>query len=67
MPARVVVISGLPASGKTTLAEGLAAHLSLPLVTKDEYKATLLRHLPGLPNSEAGPLSFSLMWQVAEI
>lgn len=67
MPSRVLVISGLPASGKTTLAESLAVYLSLPLVTKDDYKGILLRHLPTLPNTQAGPLSFSLMWHVAEM
>ncbi|MFB7516280.1 AAA family ATPase [Streptomyces sp. NPDC056144] len=30
-----VVVSGLPASGKTTLARGLAAELGFPLVDKD--------------------------------
>lgn len=63
----LLIVPGLPASGKTTLASFLARELRLPLVTKDEYKQVACDHLPDLPNSAAGPLSFSLMWHVADV
>jgi ATP-dependent protease Clp ATPase subunit len=37
----VVFVSGPPASGKTYVADLLAAHLSLPLIAKDRIKETL--------------------------
>jgi predicted kinase len=41
-----VVVSGPPASGKSTVAPTLAAELRLPLVAKDTIKDALLRVLP---------------------
>jgi predicted kinase len=37
----LVVVTGMPSSGKTTVAEGLARDLRLPLVAKDEIKECL--------------------------
>ncbi|MEU0571050.1 AAA family ATPase [Nonomuraea sp. NPDC005983] len=37
----VVLVNGLPGSGKTTLAQGLARQLGLPLFSKDAIKETL--------------------------
>ncbi|MFC4638116.1 AAA family ATPase [Deinococcus hohokamensis] len=67
MTPQVLVISGLPAAGKTTLATALAAELRWPLVTRDEYKAVLLKGLPAASPRDLGPLSFALMWQVAGV
>jgi len=43
---RYVIISGLPASGKTTLALALADVLSLPLFDKDAYLEALFADRP---------------------
>lgn len=40
--AAVVLITGAPAAGKTTLARELADRLSLPVLSKDRIKETLL-------------------------
>lgn len=41
-----VVVSGPPASGKSTLAPALAVELGLPLVAKDTIKGALMSVLP---------------------
>ena len=40
-PPVLVVVTGMPSSGKTTVAEGLARRLRLPLIAKDEIKESL--------------------------
>ncbi|HET8617281.1 MAG TPA: GNAT family N-acetyltransferase [Actinomycetales bacterium] len=42
----VVLVGGLPGSGKTTLAAALADELGLPLLSKDTIKETVADHLP---------------------
>ena len=37
----LVIVTGLPGSGKSTLSNELAARLSLPLIAKDRYKEIL--------------------------
>jgi predicted kinase len=67
MPATLLVITGLSASGKTYLGSRLARQLGWPFVSKDEYKETLHDHLPDLTRQQAGPLSFEIMYQVAGV
>jgi predicted kinase len=45
-PAQFVIVSGPPASGKSTLAPPLARQLSLPLVAKDTIKEALMSEIP---------------------
>ena len=47
-----IVVSGPPASGKSTLAPALAERLALPLVAKDTIKDALMSCLP-VPDVEA--------------
>ena len=39
---RWIIVTGLPATGKSTLARQLAAHFGLPLLAKDAFKERLL-------------------------
>jgi predicted kinase len=41
----LIVVTGMPAAGKTTIARALAAELKLPLVTKDDLKERLFDEL----------------------
>ncbi len=63
-----VVVSGPPASGKSTLAPALACELGLPLIAKDTIKDALLQSLPA-PDLEAsrrlGRASVAVMLAVA--
>lgn len=41
MPPALIIVNGLPATGKTTLAQQLATALALPLFSKDMFKEIL--------------------------
>lgn len=63
----LLVVTGLPAAGKTQLGTHLARSLRWPLVSKDEYKEMLHEALPDLTRAQAGPLSFEIMYHVAGV
>jgi predicted kinase len=65
----LVIVSGPPASGKTTIAERLAGALNLPLLTKDSFKELLADtlHVDGIDwSKKLGAASFELLFSLAE-
>ena len=63
----LLVITGLPATGKTTLARYLAQQLALPLIAKDTIKEPLLDVLGSDParGRALSDLAFSVMFALA--
>ncbi|WP_250037368.1 AAA family ATPase [Paractinoplanes maris] len=65
MAERIILINGLPGSGKTTLATALAAELAVPLIAKDALKEALAAAVPQVPAAALGPTASELMWTLA--
>jgi predicted kinase len=67
---RIILVSGPPASGKTTVARPLAAALGFALLTKDDIKESLFSSLDGPPGDLAfsrriGDAAMHLLWALA--
>ena len=68
MPERVVVVTGLPGAGKTTLARSLALALRLPLIAKDTIKEALgdaLGPVDGEGSRDLGGASYEVLFALA--
>ena len=59
----LLMLAGLPGTGKTTLAYELARLFRWTLLDKDLLNTELLK--AGLPQSKAGPLAYELMFSLA--
>src|SRR5262245_2132149 len=71
MKRRIVLVSGSPAAGKTSLARPLAELLGLPLIAKDDIKETLVDVLGDHDGDlgwsrQVGGASMELLWKLAE-
>lgn len=66
--ARWIIVTGLPATGKSTLARVLGARYALPVVAKDRIKEPLLGILPPRDDVESRRLSdasFAVLFAIA--
>jgi predicted kinase len=66
--ARIILITGLPATGKTTLARTLAPRYRLPLIAKDLIKEPLLDVLgasDAAPSRRLSEASFAILFAIA--
>lgn len=60
---RLIVTSGLPGSGKSTIAEGLAGALSAPIFSVDPIEAAMW--VSGLPKAETGIAAYNVAQALA--
>ena len=65
----IIILNGLPATGKTTLGRQVAKELELPFISKDDFKETLFDTL-GYSDREwsekIGAAGFKLMYNAVE-
>ena len=71
MERRIVLVSGAPGAGKTTVARQLAPVLGLPLLSKDAIKESLWDSLDPPPGDRewsrlVGTAAMGLLWRLAE-
>lgn len=64
---RVVLVNGIPASGKSRVATALAAATGWPVLSLDDIKNPFLQHLDGVDrqfNRRLGIASYQAIWSV---
>jgi len=64
----LIIFSGLPGTGKNSLAEAVGRKLSIPVFAKDWLEATLVRNelLPSRPDKPLGSAGYQLLTMLAE-
>lgn len=66
----LILLQGLPASGKTTIGREVAQTLGIPFLSKDMYKEALFDALPNKGNLEwsqaIGAASFDILYVTLE-
>ncbi|MCK9792395.1 ATP-binding protein [Isoptericola sp. 4D.3] len=65
MARQVVLVNGLPGSGKTTLAQPLAAHLGAPWLGKDAVKEALADVVAPETHALLGATAAEAVWRLA--
>ena len=61
----LILVNGLPGSGKTTLANGLARLLDAPLIAKDAIKEAVADVVIAAPGPALGMAAGDTMWTLA--
>jgi predicted kinase len=65
---KLILFSGLPGTGKSSLAEAVGKHLSIPVFAKDWLEASLLRSemIASNPDKPLGSAGYELLTTLAE-
>lgn len=65
MVAHLVLLNGLPGSGKSTLGAELARGLGAVMISKDAIKEAVAAAVPGVPTKTLGSAAADMMWDLA--
>lgn len=70
MNTRLIIVSGLPCTGKTTIARSIAKHLQLPMVNADTYRMFLFDEFDtpsGREKQEVENASVPFLFELVEV